>query len=209
MLRAHPRKAVAVVPRGSLLGPLATSHAADGTGMESVPGPPPVARHQHTCSSHHQTAIRPPSHPAGCPESERRIDKVHATPWRVLILALALGATVAACGDDNPVTPTNRSPVISSLIAFPHAISPTDSTIVICNASDPDGDTLVYDWITDARLRIKGLRDSEHSLYNSSSNSQVFYQSSTTTSDTAWVQCFARDGRGKSDARVVLIPLYQ
>jgi hypothetical protein len=61
--------------------------------------------------------------------------------------------------NDNPVEvkSENRSPIIFSLIVFPDIIGPTDSAIVICNAIDPDGDTLVYDWITDGKSKDKRI----------------------------------------------------
>jgi len=69
---------------------------------------------------------------------------------------------------------------------------------------DPDGDRLVYDWITDGRLRIRDARPGDHSLYNTQANSMVFYPDFVTSPpDTPWVQCFARDGRGMSDNRIV------
>ena len=80
--------------------------------------------------------------------------------------------------------------------------------MVIVNAIDPDLDSLVYDWITDSRLLIKGARTDDTALYNSPSNAQVFYRSTVTpVSDTAWVQCFVRDRRGGVDVRLIHIIL--
>ncbi|MBI5661450.1 MAG: hypothetical protein HZC46_04810, partial [Ignavibacterium album] len=73
-----------------------------------------------------------------------------------------------------------------------------------CNATDPDGDTLVYDWITDARLRINGANPpDDRSLFNTFENSRIFYPT-TLAIDTVWVQCFARDRKGKSDAKLII-----
>lgn len=126
-------------------------------------------------------------------------------PLSVFVACMLL--SVIGCGD-NPVDPgkhENRSPVILSLVVFPSIIGPSDSVIVICNATDPDADTLLYDWITDGRLRIKGAHPNDHSMYNTYENSRVFYptQYVNAPSDTPWVQCFARDGKGKSDTRMV------
>ena len=114
-------------------------------------------------------------------------------------VALALGA----CAD--PATPPqNRGPVIFSLVAFPEVASASDSILVACQAMDPDCDTLVYDWITDGRLRIKGAREGEHWLYNTHESFRVFYPGAILAPvDTVWVQCFARDRRGMSEAQVV------
>jgi len=110
---------------------------------------------------------------------------------------------------DNPVDgkPENREPVIFSLVAFPEIIKPNDSLIVICNAYDPDGDTLVYDWYTDGTIRIKGAREYEHALFNTHANSQIFYapdsQFVSAPQDTFWVGCAARDGKGGQDYRTI------
>ena len=122
-----------------------------------------------------------------------------------LVLLVLLLANFAC--KDNPVDSgktENHSPVIFSVTVFPEVIGPTDSAIVICNAMDPDGDTLVYDWITDGRLNIKGAPYYAHEEYNTYENSQIFYPNSVSSPvDTAWVQCFARDRKGGSVARVV------
>ena len=114
----------------------------------------------------------------------------------VMILSLRFGCK------DNPVKPDkpeNRSPVIFSVTVFPEIIGPSDSAIVICNAMDPNADTLVYDWITDGRLNIKGAASFDpHELYNTYENSRVVYPSQyvNVPLDTPWVQCFARDRKG-------------
>jgi len=99
--------------------------------------------------------------------------------------------------DDNPVNPENQHPVILSLTVFPEIIGPQDSVIVVCNAYDPDGDTLVYDWITDGRLKIKGAPDFDLFLYHTYENSRIFYpRNSVVPPDTLWVKCFVRDVKG-------------
>jgi hypothetical protein len=86
-------------------------------------------------------------------------------------------------------------------------MGPADSTVVVCAAYDPDGDRLVYDWITDARLKIKGNPPNYYRYFNAFSDSMTFYPGPAMVypTDTAWVQCFARDGRGMSDARIINI----
>jgi hypothetical protein len=108
--------------------------------------------------------------------------------------------------DDNPIKSENRSPVILSLTVFPEIIHPSDSAIVICNAMDPDGDTLVYDWITDGRLKIKGGQDQGHFLYHTYENSRIIYHQNLPNRppvDTLWVQCFTRDVKGGGDNKVI------
>ena len=105
---------------------------------------------------------------------------------------------IIGCSDNNPVKPENHDPIIESLTAFPTIIGLTDSVVIVCDATDPDGDTLVYDWITDGRLRVKDALRREHFLYNTYENSHVFYPDSAIHPpvDTPWVQCFARDRKG-------------
>jgi hypothetical protein len=128
------------------------------------------------------------------------------------MLTVALCACIGACGsdDEDPAKPTNQRPTILSVTVFPPTISPGESTIVVVNAMDPDADTLVYDWITDDRLIIKGS-SGYSSLFNTYDNSHVFYHGNLSRPypDTAWVQCFARDRRGKSDNRTVHVVLQQ
>jgi hypothetical protein len=123
---------------------------------------------------------------------------------------LLLSAELASCGrEDNPVEPSNHYPVMSSLAVFPTAIGPTDSAIIVCNAMDPDGDTLVYDWITDARLRIKGAPAGVYH-FNTFENSQVLYMGSPLLPiDTAYIECTTRDRRGGAAQRTAILILTQ
>jgi len=111
-----------------------------------------------------------------------------------LVFAVLLGA--GACREF-PVRPANRSPVITGVVAFPLVLGPADSAIVTVFASDPDGDSLVYDWDTDSRLVFKGQSPYAYGLYNSPNPSQVVYRSASSLDDTtAWVWCSVRDRRG-------------
>ena len=128
------------------------------------------------------------------------MQRVRAATVLVLVLA-ALGG----CGSD-PVQPANRGPVIRSLVAFPEIIGPSDSLIVFCDADDPDGDSLYYDWFTDGRLRIKDARPGDNSLYRTRSHSRVFYyQIVRQPEDTALVQCIVHDDRGGSYGRITRV----
>lgn len=112
---------------------------------------------------------------------------------------------------NNPVTPEkkeNHKPVISLLTDSPEIIGLPDSVVVTCQATDPDGDNLVYDWITNGRVRIKGVYDWEHALYNTYQNSHVFYPKDIPRLPslyTLWIQCFASDGKGKYDNDVIFL----
>ena len=108
------------------------------------------------------------------------------------------------CKEENPVSPPqNQSPQILSLIVFPTEIDSTDSVIVYCHAIDPDGDTLVYDWITDSRVKIKNTNNSY--LFHTYESFHVFYPNINAKPpyDTCWIQCFARDVKGGSDAGLI------
>ncbi len=132
---------------------------------------------------------------------------------RKLVHILAVVLNLQFGCKDNPVNtekPENRSPVIFSLTVFPDVISPTDSAIVICNALDPNGDTLVYDWITDSRLKIKGAFANERSLYHTHENSRIFYPDWINTPiDTPWVQCIVRDFKGGAVGKVICFIIKQ
>ncbi len=119
---------------------------------------------------------------------------------KLILLFLFTLLNFSSCKDD-PVRAENQKPIILSLTVFPNVIGSTDSVIVICNAMDPDGDTLVYDWVTDGKSKIKGVNTDEHWLYHTYDNSRVFYPKNlnSISVDTLWIQCFARDGKGKSD----------
>ncbi len=122
----------------------------------------------------------------------------------ILFLFVVIGI-LGSCKKDNPVKPENQSPIITSVVVFPEVIGPNDSVLVVCNAMDPDGDTLVYDWLTDARLRIKGTNF--RWLYHTKNNSRIFYPTGVVKlpRDTVWVECSVRDVKGGADRKVVTI----
>jgi hypothetical protein len=127
----------------------------------------------------------------------------------ILLLSVSLILINIFCSSNPVEINGNQKPVIFSLTVFPDTIGPADSAIVICNAMDPDGDTLVYDWITDSRLRIKGVIPFwETRLFNTFENSRIFYPNQDIFPfDTVWVQCFARDRKGKSDAQLIIFAI--
>jgi hypothetical protein len=129
----------------------------------------------------------------------------------VYIVAVILSLRFGCKENPVDVKPENHNPVIFSLTVFPDVISPTDSAIVICNAMDPDGDTLVYDWITDSRLKIKGDFANEDWLYHTRENSRVVYPKNLNNVpfDTLWIQCNVRDVKGGEVGKLALFVLQQ
>jgi len=113
---------------------------------------------------------------------------------------------------DNPLNtgrPQNRNPVISSVIIFPQVVGPSDSLIVICDAVDPDGDSLVYDWysLSGDIVKIKDARG-HLALYNTPENSRIFYAPDSqyvgAPQDTFGLECAVRDLRGGTDVSGLL-----
>jgi hypothetical protein len=128
----------------------------------------------------------------------------------VLIFLLLLGINSCKNNPVNSGVPQNHSPVLHSTILFPGVVAPNDSLVVICDASDPDGDTLVYDWyaLSGSILRIKNAFPGQIALYNTHQNSQIFYAPDsmfvTAPRDTFAIQCAVRDGKGGTDVSAIL-----
>jgi len=123
-----------------------------------------------------------------------------------LILLMMVMLLTINC-DENPVKPENHNPIIFSLVAFPEIVNPNDSLIVICNAIDPDGDTLVYDWYTTGLVGIKGAFPGVPARFNTHENSQIFYAPDSISvmapQDTFWIVCAARDGIGGQVSKLI------
>lgn len=112
------------------------------------------------------------------------------------VLALCALAYLCSCGVKTPLEPVNRSPVVQSLFAFPTSISPGDSAVVVCQATDSNGDSLQFDWSSDCRLVMQGARGLPFA--NGRGNTLVVYAGACASAplDTGWVTCDVRDGRG-------------
>jgi hypothetical protein len=129
----------------------------------------------------------------------------------VLVGSWVLGA--GGCDSAAPLRPVNRDPIAHSLVAFPTTIAMGDSSIVVCIATDPDGDTLVYDWSSDCRMVKKGaILPGDLTLFNQRAPSLVVYPGACnrTPLDSGWVRCEVRDLRGVlADAGLVRIIVRQ
>lgn len=117
-----------------------------------------------------------------------------------LLFACGLGLGLAACDTTKPLVLNFHSPVVvQGPQAFPTTIGPGDSAIVTVYATDPDGDTVVYDWETDCRLKLKGDVLGYGLLNNTYEGRMVVYSGCATAgaaADTGWVSCSVRDMRG-------------
>lgn len=125
---------------------------------------------------------------------------MNSVALRRILPAVLLLVLVGACGGDHPAAPRiNHSPIILSVSALPETLGLSDSTTITCNAVDPDGDPLVYDWFTQLPLRIVGASQGVY-LYNTKSNTRVLYYAGPDSLVTLGrVQVFARDTRGLQD----------
>jgi hypothetical protein len=115
-----------------------------------------------------------------------------------LIAIASMSIAAGSCHKNDPgFRPVNRFPVMTSLSVFPSDIAISDSAVVTCLATDQDGDTLVYDWATDLRLRIRGNRSGDPTKSNTFSNSETFYPDYHPAQvDTVRIACSVRDRRG-------------
>ena len=113
------------------------------------------------------------------------------------VLGILLATILTSC-NENSTKVENNDPILKSLRAFPSIVNSGDSVIVICEAVDPDGDTLFYDWFTDSRLKIQGAGSDYFYLYNTRENTRIVYptKKKDEPTDTAWISCSVRDGIG-------------
>jgi len=65
-----------------------------------------------------------------------------------LIIVVSIIVAVTGCCMPEPVKKENKNPVIESVSYAKDSMAIIDNEIV-CNASDPDGDSLIYQWTAD------------------------------------------------------------
>ena len=129
---------------------------------------------------------------------------------RAALVVLALATCAVACRTTTPLQPVprNEPPVVQSLLAFPTTIGVGDSAVVVCSATDPEGETLVYHWSSDCRLLKKGgSGDDVYSL----DRALVVCAGACNRApvDTGWVYCEVGDRHGEARAGVVRIAVRQ
>lgn len=120
------------------------------------------------------------------------------TCLRLGFLLPAIALVMSGCGEKIPLQPVNHSPVVQSLTVFPTTIGMGDSAVIICVATDADGDTVVFDWYSYGLVDLKGKKPwGGNELYNKGGTMVVYPNSGARAPlDTTWVACEARDGRG-------------
>ncbi|MBI5169789.1 MAG: hypothetical protein HZA61_09900 [Candidatus Eisenbacteria bacterium] len=113
---------------------------------------------------------------------------------------LAITATLVAllavgCEQPTAPKPQNHPPVVHSIVGFPPVLVPGDSAIVVCSVTDADGDTLIYDWYSNAQIKVPGEVD--NLLENTRTNvMKVFTGTRFGDPDTGVVTCVIYDRKG-------------
>ncbi|MBK7103808.1 MAG: hypothetical protein IPH62_00790 [Ignavibacteriae bacterium] len=115
---------------------------------------------------------------------------------KIKIFGVLLIIILISC-NENSTESKNNDPILLSLQVFPKIVNSEDSVIVICEAVEPDEDSIFYDWFTDSRLKIKD-NGNESILYHTRENTRVFYptKGKDEPTDSAWISCSVRDGKG-------------
>jgi len=111
----------------------------------------------------------------------------------ILLILLLIYFTFSCC--DDSIEPKNNPPTISNFLTIPDKVKESDSTTVICIATDGDGDELTYVWSAESGS-ILGTVDS---VIWVAPNSVGFFS----------IKCKVLDGNGGQAAECVLIEVIQ
>ena len=112
----------------------------------------------------------------------------------IVISVISVSFLCFQCTTENTSEPAdlvNNPPEITSLSATPDVVGLSDSTVLICNATDPDGDNLKYVWQASSGL-INGSGDS------------VIWQAPDSTGIST-INCTVKDGHGGEDSEEITV----
>jgi hypothetical protein len=110
---------------------------------------------------------------------------------------LIILTAVFGCSEDDPVRPDNHAPIINSISADPETFVKNNSTTIVVEATDPDGDALEYLWDPRAEwLERVGGADNTLVLSNCCDIEQR---------DSTYIVSTVKDGYGGSDIDSVMI----
>jgi len=112
-------------------------------------------------------------------------------------LLLGLFMVIHSC-DDGPTEAQNRRPVIAGIVAAPDSMTLGDSSFVTCFASDPDGDSLTFEWTL---LNTGTIRETEEP--NVIKVFGIF-----NTIPVLEIKCRVTDGRGGVTTATALVNIF-
>ena len=99
------------------------------------------------------------------------------------------------CGCEDETEAKNKPPVISSLTADPDSVEVNGTSDLVCVATDPDGDSLIYNWeIAAGSISVTG--------------SNVTW-TAPSSEGTYSVSCTVDDGNGGQDEKSINISTYE
>ena len=131
--------------------------------------------------------------------------------FRLLVASIIILMQLILTGCKNQTTQSvNRDPVISAFVASTNQIQLPDTFTVTCNAYDPDGDSLLFNWGCSGFLAMQGAPETEpYVLENSKHRTVTFYSPSALVepADSITISCGAMDGKGGSASTHIVLPL--
>lgn len=86
---------------------------------------------------------------------------------------------------------------------------PGDSAVIVVSASDPDGDTVVFDWYADGRIRLKDAPLVVYRFGSPADSQVVYFEHAVAPVDTARIYYFVRDPMGETIGGSIMLQLRQ